>query len=102
LISNWSKPSSSVVDSTSIFTRAPGIQAANSGEDGGYAAKVLAHQSLLRLIAAGGKVRTTVAATPAPKPQASAEAAEPAHQPAPPTPAPVETPAAPDKVALLH
>ena len=78
------------------------VGAANSGEDGGYAAKVLAHQSLLRLIAAGGKVRTTVAATPAPKPQASAEAAEPAHQPAPPTPAPVETPAAPDKVALLR
>ena len=78
------------------------VGAANSGEDGGYAAKVLAHQSLLRLIAAGGKVRTTVAATPAPKPQASAEAAEPAHQTAPPTPAPVETPAAPDKVALLR
>jgi hypothetical protein len=79
------------------------VGAANSGEDGGYAAKVLAHQSLLRMIAAGGKVRTTVVATPAPKPHA-ADAAEPAPQPATPTPtpAPVEAVAAPDKLALLH
>jgi len=78
------------------------VGAANSGEDGGYAAKVLAHQSLLRLVAAGGKVRTAVAATPAAKPRAPAEAAEPAAQPATTTPAPAEAAAAPDKVALLR
>ena len=78
------------------------VGAANSGEDGGYAAKVLAHQSLLRLVAAGGKVRTTVASTPAPKPHTPAEAGEPAPRPATTTPAPAETAAAPDKLALLH
>jgi hypothetical protein len=78
------------------------VGAANSGEDGGYAAKVLAHQSLLRLVAAGGKVRTTVAVTPAPKPRSPADASEPTPQPATSTPAPVETVAAPDKVALLR
>jgi soluble lytic murein transglycosylase-like protein len=77
------------------------VGAANSGEDGGYAAKVLAHQSLLRLIAAGGKVRTAAVATPAAKPHTPADAAaEPAPQPA--TTAPVEAPAAPDKLALLR
>src|SRR6478735_4397356 len=33
------------------------VGAANSGEDGGYAAKVLAQQSILRLVAGGAKVR---------------------------------------------
>jgi len=77
------------------------VGAANSGEDGGYAAKVLAHQSLLRLVASGGKVRATVAATPAPKPHATVEATEPATQPAAP-PSPPEEAGANDKVALLH
>jgi len=76
------------------------VGAANSGEDGGYAAKVLAHQSLLRLVASGGKVRTTVAVTPATKPRAPTESPEPAPQPAA-TPTPVEAAAA-DKLALLH
>jgi len=77
------------------------VGAAKSGEDGGYAAKVLAHQSLLRLVASGGKVRATVAATPAPKPHATVEATEPATQPAAP-PSPPEEAGANDKVALLH
>src|SRR6478735_3973728 len=34
------------------------VGSANSGEDGGYADKVLAQQSILRLVASGGKVRT--------------------------------------------
>ncbi len=37
------------------------VGAGNSGEDGGYAAKVLAQQGILRLVASGGKVRTTAA-----------------------------------------
>ena len=78
------------------------VGAANSGEDGGYAAKVLAHQSLLRLVAGGGKVRTTVAVTPAPKTHAPAETVEPAAQQTPMPTAPVEATAAADKVALLH
>jgi soluble lytic murein transglycosylase-like protein len=78
------------------------VGAANSGDDGGYAAKVLAHQSLLRLVASGGKVRTTVAAAPAAKPRAPVET--------PPAPTAAEAPAAPaaesappaEKIALLH
>ena len=77
------------------------VGAANSGDDGGYAAKVLAHQNLLRLVASGGKVRTTLAASPAPKPRAPIEA---------PTAPAAESPAAPaadaappaEKIALLH
>jgi len=77
------------------------VGAANSGDDGGYAAKVLAHQSLLRLIASGGKVRTTVAASPPAKPRAPVET--------PPVPA-AEAPAVPaadaappaEKIALLR
>jgi soluble lytic murein transglycosylase-like protein len=76
------------------------VGAANSGEDGGYAAKVLAHQSLLRLIAAGGKVRTAAVATPAPKAHGPTDATEPATQPGAPTPG--ETATAPEKIALLH
>jgi hypothetical protein len=40
------------------------VGAGNSGEDGGYAAKVLAQQGILRLVASGGNVRTTAAVTP--------------------------------------
>jgi soluble lytic murein transglycosylase-like protein len=72
------------------------VGSANSGEDGGYAAKVLAQQSILRSIASGGKVRTTtVAASPAPK-------ARSAEQPTP-APAAGSPPAAdPEKIAFLH
>jgi soluble lytic murein transglycosylase-like protein len=75
------------------------VGAANSGEDGGYAAKVLAHQSLLRLIASGGNVRATVAANPPAKARTPAEApaATPAAEPSAPTPA-----VAAEKIALLH
>ncbi|MGZ5734114.1 MAG: lytic transglycosylase domain-containing protein, partial [Caldimonas sp.] len=77
------------------------VGAANSGEDGGYAAKVLAHQSLLRLVASGGKVRTAVAASPAPKPRAPVEApAVPATE-SPAVPAADAAPPA-EKIALLH
>jgi soluble lytic murein transglycosylase-like protein len=77
------------------------VGAANLGDDGGYAAKVLAHQGLLRLVASGGKVRTTASANPAPKPAAiAAPAAAPATETTPPPAAEAE--AAVDKVALLH
>ncbi len=75
------------------------VGAANSGEDGGYAAKVLAQQSVLRLLAGGGKVRTptTVAASPAAKVRSEVPPATPTH---------VETPAAAagetEKIALLR
>jgi soluble lytic murein transglycosylase-like protein len=76
------------------------VGAANSGEDGGYAAKVLAHQSLLRLVASGGHVRTTASATPAPKPRPAA--VEPAAAPVEQTLPPAAQAAPADKVALLH
>ena len=74
------------------------VGAANSGEDGGYAAKVLAQQSILRLVASGGKVRTTADVTPAAKPRAAAPApaAEPKAAP------PAEPPADADKIAYLR
>jgi len=76
------------------------VGAANSGDDGGYASKVLAQQGILRLVASGGTVRTTAAIAPAPKsrpaePAVPAAAAEPAAAPADPAPAP-------DKIAFLH
>jgi len=77
------------------------VGAANSGEDGGYAAKVLAHQNLLRLVAGGGKVRTTVAANPPPKPRAQVEDPPPAPAESP-TAAPVEAAPPADKIAFLH
>jgi hypothetical protein len=78
------------------------VGAGNSGEDGGYAAKVLAQQSILRLVASGGKVGTTAPATPAAKARPAAEAAVPAAtlEPQPVTPA--DPAPAPDKIALLH
>ena len=76
------------------------VGAANLGDDGGYAAKVLAHQGLLRLVASGGKVRTTASANPVPKPPAIATpAAAPAADAAP---ARAEAEAPVDKIALLH
>ena len=80
------------------------VGAANSGEDGGYAAKVLAEQSTLRFIAGGGKVRTAIAAPP---PHNHAEPDAPPIVPpadigtAPTTPA-AEPAALPDKIALVH
>ena len=82
------------------------VGAANSGEDGGYAAKVLAQQSILRLVASGGNVRTTAAVTPPAAKARPAAAATPAPTtepqaatPAEPAPAPAPTP---DKIAFLH
>jgi soluble lytic murein transglycosylase-like protein len=76
------------------------VGAANLGDDGGYAAKVLAHQGLLRLVAGGGKVRTTASANPAPKPAAVATpAAAPTVDASPPS---AEAEAPVDKIALLH
>jgi len=77
------------------------VGAGNSGEDGGYAAKVLAQQSILRLVASGGKVRTTAAVTPAAKPRAAVEAALPAAA-EPPAATPADAAPAPDKIAFLH
>jgi len=79
------------------------VGSANSGEDGGYAAKVLAQQSILRVVASGGKVRTSTTAPSAPK------AARPATEAAGPAPAaephpivPAEPAPAPDKIAFLN
>ena len=77
------------------------VGAANSGEDGGYAAKVLAQQNILRQIAGGGRVAITAAVGLPARPKAAPEAA-----PAPvieaPAAVPGEAPAAADKIALLH
>ncbi len=79
------------------------VGAGNSGEDGGYAAKVLSQQSILRQVASGGKVRTTASAAPAPRARPTADAAAPATTTSEPQ---VVTPAdptpAPEKIALLH
>jgi soluble lytic murein transglycosylase-like protein len=81
------------------------VGAANSGEDGGYAAKVLAQQGILRSIANGGKVRVTASASPVPRQPA---AAAPLSTPVPTTeaPAPLEpaapAPTTPEKIALLR
>ena len=81
------------------------VGAANSGEDGGYAVKVLAQQSILRLVASGAKVRTASAANPAPR--ATAPIAATPSPAAEPVVAPAEVPAAAatpstDKIALLN
>jgi soluble lytic murein transglycosylase-like protein len=77
------------------------VGAGNTGEDGGYAAKVLAEQGILRLIAGGGRVRTTVSVTPAPRPRPAVEATpDPVAEP--PAATPTETPALTDKIALLR
>jgi Transglycosylase SLT domain len=77
------------------------VGAANSGEDGGYAAKVLAQQNILRQIAGGGRVAITAAVGPPARPKAAPEAAR---EPVVEAPAavPGEAPAAADKIALLH
>ncbi len=82
------------------------VGAGNSGEDGGYAKKVLSEQSILRLVASGAKVRTASAVNPTPRAAAPAmtapsQAVEPSVAPA------AETPAAAaavtvDKMALLN
>ncbi|MEO6364011.1 MAG: lytic transglycosylase domain-containing protein [Caldimonas sp.] len=77
------------------------VGSANSGDDGGYAAKVLAEQDMLRLIAGGGKVRTVArVATPAVRVRQSDEPpplATPVELPVRPA---VEAPAPIDKIAL--
>jgi soluble lytic murein transglycosylase-like protein len=80
------------------------VGAANSGEDGGYAAKVLAQQGILRSIANGGKVRITASVSPPPRQPPAAS--PPAPVPTTETPATAEpaVPAAttPEKIALLR
>ncbi len=84
------------------------VGAANSGDDGGYAAKVLAEQSILRSVAGGAKVRTASAAGPAQRVvapvTAPAHTAEPLVVPVTEPPAAAAAMAAPstDKVALLN
>jgi soluble lytic murein transglycosylase-like protein len=73
------------------------VGAANNGEDGGYAAKVLAQQSILRQVAGGARVATTAGATPAVRPKAAVEAATPNAA----SEAPAAAPSA-DKIALLR
>ena len=88
------------------------VGAANLADDGGYAAKVLAHQNLLRLVASGAKV-PTVTAAPAPvKVRATPESTivspgtdTPAAGPAAAATEPVALPertGPPDRVALLR
>ena len=81
------------------------VGAANSGEDGGYAVKVLAEQAILRLVATGAKVRTASAASPvqrtvAPLGATPSAPAEPVVAPAVEPPAAAVVPS-PDKIALL-
>ncbi|HEX2541962.1 MAG TPA: transglycosylase SLT domain-containing protein [Caldimonas sp.] len=83
------------------------VGAANLPDDGGYAAKVLAQQNLLRLVAGGAKIAPTApSGGAAAKPRVAAEGTVSAPSPAAPpivTPTPVAEPAdAPDKIALLR
>jgi hypothetical protein len=77
------------------------VGAANSGEDGGYAAKVLAQQSILRQVAGGARVAITAAVTAPARPKPVAEAG-PAPAVEAPAAAPAEVPTPNDKIALLH
>ena len=64
---------------------------------------MLAQQDILRQVASGGKVRTTVAATlPAAKTRPALDAATPASPSEPQSATPADPAPAPDKIALLH
>ena len=82
------------------------VGAANTGEDGGYAVKVLAEQAILRLVATGAKVRTASIAGPVQR-TATPTGTTPS-TPVEPSAAPVMEPppaavvASPDKIALLN
>jgi hypothetical protein len=80
------------------------VGAANSGEDGGYAAKVLAQQGILRVVASGGKVRIAEAG-PAPRsrptPERTTEAPSSGPDTAPAAP-PAEAATPPEKIAFMH
>ena len=78
------------------------VGAGNSGEDGGYAAKVLAQQGILRLVASGGKVRTTAAVTPPAAKARPADVATPASTSEPQAATPADPAPTPDKIAFLH
>ena len=79
------------------------VGAGNSGEDGGYASKVLAEQATLRLVAGGAKVRTASAANVSAKPAAAVNAAPtPAAEPAAPAAETTPAVAATDKITLLN
>ena len=77
------------------------VGSANSGEDGGYADKVLAQQNILRQVAGGARIAITAAVTPPARPKAASEAT-PAPAAEPPAAVPAEAPAPSDKIALLH
>jgi soluble lytic murein transglycosylase-like protein len=79
------------------------VGAGNTGEDGGYASKVLAEQTILRLVAGGAKVRTASATVSMPRAAAVVETTPTQAVEAPSTPA-AEAPAvaaATEKIALL-
>jgi len=78
------------------------VGSANSGEDGGYADKVLAQQSILRLVASGGKVRTPTPAAPPAKSRAMTEAIAPAPIADPHPVTPSDQAPSPEKIALLN
>jgi hypothetical protein len=78
------------------------VGAANLGDDGGYAAKVLSQQGILRLIASGGKVRLPAPAAPQARARASGEAVVPTPATEPNAVVPADPPPAPDKIALLN
>lgn len=81
------------------------VGAGNSGEDGGYATKVLSEQAILRLIASGAKVRTASATSPTPRAAApvGTTPAQAVERPVPPAAeAPAAAEAAADKIALLN
>ena len=77
------------------------VGAGNTGEDGGYAVKVLAEQTTLRLIASGIKVRTVARATPA-APRAAGEPTMTAPVVEAPVPPAAEPASPPEKIALAR
>ncbi len=78
------------------------VGAANSGEDGGYAAKVLAQQNILRQIAGGGPGRHHGGSRPAGAAEGGTRSGSGSRSSRRPRPCPDEAPAAADKIALLH
>ena len=77
------------------------VGAGNTGEDGGYAAKVLAEQATLRLIASGAKVRTVARIAPVAQ-RATGESSTAAPAVEAPAPPAAEPATLPEKVALAR
>ena len=77
------------------------VGAANLGEDGGYAVRVLAEQSHLKTVAAGKSVAFNVS-LPSPSPIPAAARVEPTMPVTGPAPAPAPAAEPAERIALLH